>query len=275
MYDYDGEFRFVSKYKLNVCALPKSMSTVLTGVMCLLYDPEEFLKEGRTINTDNWDIRFCKKKNEASSIEQIKNRNDTGYKTDSEKWKHVLIVREPMERFISGFLDRCVLHEFWREKAFLCFGCKTNLTCLLENLDKTMSDPKLRIHSVDTYHFFPQNWWCQMGINIFDKFTILKVSRENTNEFWQKFYSILRNQSVPNELVELVDKQVHSGETSHTTFHQKDLRKKIFEELQEPYHMNLFIKAFYYDYVLFGFPLPNVRYSLAGSKTCQNTSLSK
>ncbi|KAE9550900.1 hypothetical protein FO519_005884 [Halicephalobus sp. NKZ332] len=128
-----------------------------------------------------------------------------------------------------------------------------------ENLDRTMSDPKLRFHTEDTYHFFPQNWWCQMGANFNGDYTFLKVSRTNTREFWEEFYSILRNQNVPDDLMKLIDEQINSGETSHTTYHQAGVKEQVLRELQQPYNMNLFLKAFYYDYVLFGFPLPEIK----------------
>uniref|UniRef100_A0A914W4N0 Carbohydrate sulfotransferase n=1 Tax=Plectus sambesii TaxID=2011161 RepID=A0A914W4N0_9BILA len=99
-YNWIAMMNYAPKYGLANCAIPKSLSTVTMAIFCYLYDSDAFVAKNRTLSKEKWMIRFCKVKNE-------------GYQPDPEllhasNWTHIAVVRHPVDRFLSGFVDKCV-----------------------------------------------------------------------------------------------------------------------------------------------------------------------
>lgn len=119
---FDNKFRTAQKFNLGACVIEKSMSTVLAAIMCLLHNEAEFRNNKRTLTSDMWEnrcaelqpnllikdiyySRFCKNKNEYKSIKDLTSKTQTKIND----WKLFSIVRDPVERFLSGFVDKCIL----------------------------------------------------------------------------------------------------------------------------------------------------------------------
>ena len=43
---------------MNFCMIPKSLSTIIISVACLLYNPQEFLANNRSLNTETHHTRY-------------------------------------------------------------------------------------------------------------------------------------------------------------------------------------------------------------------------
>ncbi|KAE9546995.1 hypothetical protein FO519_009793, partial [Halicephalobus sp. NKZ332] len=152
----------------------------MAAIVCFLYDTEKFLANNKTINTEYSDYRFCAGLNEAGSMDAIKAKKNSNYTDENAHlWTHTVVVREPMERFVSGFLDKCIVEKVWLKWKETCFGCKDDLSCFLKRLDKTMIYPNLRKLTMDTHHFAPQSWYCEMGTYMYNNYTVLRYSRSD------------------------------------------------------------------------------------------------
>uniref|UniRef100_A0A0N5CCT9 Ovule protein n=1 Tax=Strongyloides papillosus TaxID=174720 RepID=A0A0N5CCT9_STREA len=74
-----------------------------------------------------------------------------------------MIVREPISRFISGFIQICVLNIGLQQNHSNCFNCRKNMKCFIErlynhtqNLNRKLTNTNIFI----MYHFYPQSWYC-------------------------------------------------------------------------------------------------------------------
>ncbi|VDL73500.1 unnamed protein product [Nippostrongylus brasiliensis] len=91
------------------------------------------------------------------------------------------------------------------------------------------------------------------------KYKIIKYSASSANETLNELGFVLREIGVPDEILDDIRMQLTRKRTHHQTYQTKE---RVFYENQvrsSPYLMKLLVKMFYYDYLLFGFPLPEVR----------------
>lgn len=87
------------KYKVANCAIQKSLSTLTMAIICYLYDEKRFERENRTLAGEaDWFHRGCRSNNKWTV--------DTELLHNSE-WLHFAVIREPIERFLSGWMDKC------------------------------------------------------------------------------------------------------------------------------------------------------------------------
>ncbi|EPB69091.1 hypothetical protein ANCCEY_11818 [Ancylostoma ceylanicum] len=76
---YREYFQDIPKYRLCTCFIEKVMSTIRDGIFCYLNDPVEFVSHNRRISTENYVNRRVK----------------------------FAVVRDPIDRFLSGYADKC------------------------------------------------------------------------------------------------------------------------------------------------------------------------
>lgn len=101
-------FQLANRYKIMSCLIQKSMSTLLQSSMCYLHSERRFLGAGRVLNQESYSKRFCEWKNELnlqSNGLQVLNR--TGLRL-TDQWIYLAIVRDPVDRFLSAFTDKCI-----------------------------------------------------------------------------------------------------------------------------------------------------------------------
>lgn len=72
-----------------------------------MHDPEAFVSAKRSITNDMYETRFCKDKNEYKSMKALMTQNNL---TDAnlKKWMFLTVVRDPIDRFLSGYTDKCI-----------------------------------------------------------------------------------------------------------------------------------------------------------------------
>uniref|UniRef100_A0AC34FKL1 Sulfotransferase n=1 Tax=Panagrolaimus sp. ES5 TaxID=591445 RepID=A0AC34FKL1_9BILA len=111
-----------------------------------------------------WHSRFCWDKNEYIQVQNILDSANTTL----EEWQLFAIVRDPFERFLSGFVHLCVIDKYD------CYKCKSdNLTCFLENAYQqaiNYANGKNIIEYHVDGHIFPQNWYVIEGKNEYKGF---------------------------------------------------------------------------------------------------------
>ncbi|KAI1722564.1 sulfotransferase family domain-containing protein [Ditylenchus destructor] len=114
---FEARLRLAPKYNLLACLIQKNMSTILQAIFCYLFDQKSFLAAGRKLGNDHYNIRFCKKTNEMNAGVRPDRLIEVQNDKLAQHWKFVAIVRDPIDRFLSGFVDKCDRHFFpqnWR-----------------------------------------------------------------------------------------------------------------------------------------------------------------
>ena len=88
-----------------MCVIEKNLSTILTAILCFLHNEERFKANNRNINAEDFHHRFCRTSNEALNLNLLEKK----FKIPLIEWTHIVAVRDPIERFISGFTDKCLM----------------------------------------------------------------------------------------------------------------------------------------------------------------------
>ncbi|CAI2293623.1 unnamed protein product [Caenorhabditis sp. 36 PRJEB53466] len=250
---FEGEIRAAPRYNLSTCVVQKSMSTVMTSMFCYLRDEQKFVANNRDLLKDWKIIRFCMFKNEFRNLGALRKK----FKESDQKWTHLMMVRHPFERFVSGFVDKCyrkpVVQHF-------CNGCKRNLTCFMETeyarIKKQVEENKF-LRTYEDRHFFPQNWRCNLH-QYFSNFTFIPYSSSPNFSITAHLFPIFRAHNVPESSLAYIQTALDSGRTAHSTVSSKAsefVEKRLWSS---PYLMELLVKMFYHDFVLFNFTLPAI-----------------
>lgn len=155
-------YRVTSRYKLNFCTVQKNLSTVLKAISCYLEHPK-LQKEKHQLISNYWIKDVCKNHNKYNSLKkEAKKFSDGNIKNFLSEYKSIVIVRNPIQRFISAFTDKCVIR--YTESGGRCYGCFDDLKCFINTLYnrllKQVNHPN-KVYEA-TYidrHFYPQSWY--------------------------------------------------------------------------------------------------------------------
>ncbi|RCN30209.1 hypothetical protein ANCCAN_24025, partial [Ancylostoma caninum] len=98
---YQEGFVVAPSYHLSSCKIEKVMTTIADAIFCFLTNRTEFLANNRTISTEQFHTRFCLDQNRQVGYEKL--HNSLG-----EPRLEYAVVRHPIERFLSGFIDKCI-----------------------------------------------------------------------------------------------------------------------------------------------------------------------
>uniref|UniRef100_A0AC34GSH0 Sulfotransferase n=1 Tax=Panagrolaimus sp. ES5 TaxID=591445 RepID=A0AC34GSH0_9BILA len=253
----ETRLRASPKYKTVACIIQKNMSTILQAIMCYLFDEDSFVKAGRIISRECHNNRFCVKKNEFNAV-YAATRVLNVTRTEMADWKYVAIVRDPIDRFLSGFVDKCIRKP--NDLEYYCNNCGSNMTCfILTEYERIMrsSNTNVLSRTFEDRHFFPQNWRCNFRTEL-KHYHLIEYSShpEHTNKFLNDLLEAFKQQHVPDESQKFIRDQLTGGRTVHATVASDP---RIFLEkrlLSSPFLMEYIIRMFYWDYRLLGFKLP-------------------
>jgi hypothetical protein len=107
------------------------------------------------------------------------------------------VVRDPVDRFLSGFVMLCHLKH-------VCYGCSTELHCFIEALFKEFQH-FASTNSLTSYpkwhnvlHFYPQFWHCDFvnRITDFTNIFVFDYSEEFREVMRRSFVSVGFNRSI-------------------------------------------------------------------------------
>ncbi|KAI1706202.1 sulfotransferase family domain-containing protein [Ditylenchus destructor] len=245
LYPFEKRFRTVPRLKINICAIKKNMSTVLTAIACFLFNQKKFRERNRHINTIS--INVCADFQTKHFPLSISHTN--------------LTFREPVDRFLSGFVDKCIQEKIWRRFPKRCNECQQNISCFLEREHTRMMGFARgeRLNSFDDRHFFPQNWRCDFSAHL-RRFRFVRYSPDvkGTKTFFSNVFALLRQWNVTNDEISFVESQVSEGRTEHATFSTAERRKIEIQVRSSPQMMRRLVQMYYYDFALFGYPLPDI-----------------
>uniref|UniRef100_A0A0N4ZN51 Sulfotransfer_1 domain-containing protein n=1 Tax=Parastrongyloides trichosuri TaxID=131310 RepID=A0A0N4ZN51_PARTI len=271
-----GTYVVAPKYKLNVCVIGKNFSTMLIAMICYLFNSKKYKNYHRSFAYEKWNKRSCIRKNEGNSFLKVSKKFSSHIKSPIlenfiEDWNHLLVVRDPIERFLSGYVHFCANNTKDNE----CFGCKNDMICFVERLyddivTTVKTDEWASLHLMN--HFYPQSWMCQVT-KYYNKYTIIKYSsdKDETTKFYNEILEYLKKHNVSSGKINFIKKQF-SNKVPHTTVDTKErnLYKKQLED--NDYIKDMLSRIYFSDFKLFNYSLPELKnyQDAIGSKNVTN-----
>lgn len=84
------------------------------------------------------------------------------------KWATFTMVRNPIERFVSGYANQCFrrlslnfemqIYSLFEKEGVACFGCRGDVNCFLQRFYRALRKG-LPINEYVFHHFIPQTWF--------------------------------------------------------------------------------------------------------------------
>ncbi|KAI6232806.1 hypothetical protein M3Y99_00982200 [Aphelenchoides fujianensis] len=249
--------------KTSVCMVHKSMSTVMRSLQCLLNNPLKFLYAEKN-------IADAGKEECGSSAPHAYQWIEEGGRplniTEENGWKYVLVVRDPLDRFLSGYTHMCI-YGMQSDCKHRCNGCGANLTCFLERQYAKFKQVAVdgRITERTVSHMAPQSWQCEVK-KYLANYTILRYSSNSDEFFRRELRPFLRSRNVSKDALDYIRRHLTSTRTGHSTT-GFSLRPWLEQQIREsPYLLRLFMQIFYFDYEVFGWPKPPIPSADAGTE---------
>ncbi|KAL6733791.1 hypothetical protein Aduo_004408 [Ancylostoma duodenale] len=245
------EYLVVKKYSLATCQIEKVRTTIHDGIFCYLTDSKNFTAHNRTIGKESWKNRFC---------------------SDRRHWHYDLnriyeelgpnpilftIVRDPVDRFISGYVDKCLKEHAQRNNT--CYKCRHDLRCFIRNLHASLRNV-LKHNGGNFYydrHFAPQTWYCDFRDHLLN-YTIIKYAsgKEGYLKMATDFDTLFEKAGVPSHEREVVRSELLKGSTHHSTHGSQEALDVRDLLLSNEDMLAKIIEIYYHDFIEFDFPFP-------------------
>uniref|UniRef100_A0A0N5B720 DUF3431 domain-containing protein n=1 Tax=Strongyloides papillosus TaxID=174720 RepID=A0A0N5B720_STREA len=237
------------KKKIAYCVLPKNLSTKMKKFM-------EILKDSKIIYDAQYrnDTDFVNNK----TYEFIPYNRRKEIIVNNEEWIWFTIQRNPIERFISSFVDKCINEAGHRNFGYqTCYGCNGNVHCFvsiqLMRARLLLKNASFIEESYEDRHFMPQAWFCNLKEN---KDKILTLPFENMGGLLDQLKEITTKRGFNEKFVKSLIKNLFTEKTSHTTSNT-EIRKKIKEQIyKDKVLLRCLYNLYYVDYKVFGYQRP-------------------
>ncbi|WKY08760.1 hypothetical protein Q1695_007908 [Nippostrongylus brasiliensis] len=210
------------------------------------YEPRKY--SGRLVDLAR-STRSCHENNAVHSLKQVKKL------TAGEKWVNFAMVREPEERFLSGFLFMCTPNNTVSSK---CEGCINDIECALKTtIDhaRRFAAGELSATSFLLWHLGPQNWHCHFQKD--KRMQVFKYSPTEKKKTLKDITTILEDGGVNPSTINYVISSISNSSTKHETF-RSSAREFFKKQLRTRKMQRLLVKLLYWDYIMFDYPLPSI-----------------
>ncbi|KAL6741695.1 hypothetical protein Aduo_014924 [Ancylostoma duodenale] len=248
---YQEGFVVAQSYHLSSCKIEKVMTTITDAIFCYFTNRTEFLANNRTISTEQFRTRFCLDQNMHVGYEKL-------HSSLGEPRLEYAVVRHPIERFLSGFIDKCINEA--KEAEARCYGCKGDMECVLRGLHAALVNASTTNYTEYNYemaHFAPQTWYCNFKDHL-NHYVILKFKEgsEGASALAKELEAIYRQAGAPDDLRQEIYAQLLVGGTLHSTSGTA-ARVEARNTLMNNKSLLLrVVQIYYYDFVVFKFPQP-------------------
>jgi len=148
-----------------------------------------------------------------------------------------------------------------------CNGCAFNLACFVQReYERMMNESQQQgfKKSFEDSHFFPQSWRCNFQ-HLLGEYTILRYPEDGSQTSHKAFIDqitvLLLQRNVSVEEMGYIREQLASNRSQHTTSTSRThhfLKERLSSS---PYLMELIVRMFYWDFVLFNFTLPEIKFN--------------
>ncbi|CAI5450201.1 unnamed protein product [Caenorhabditis angaria] len=249
MGNFRADYLSVPQYNLTACYYRKSMSQMITNTMCMLYDPEHFLSGNHSFNETWMDQRACNPHDKNGFANFPENLQNTSQNT------RFVFIRDPFDRFISFYLDKCLNEE-------QCYNCeREDIRCVVREMYKSflkISKGQKKLESSynnSTYmdiHSTPTTWNCDF-VRFRNVYYIMVIGSdlEERKEPISKLVDILRRKNVPENYISKIKLNLLKSETKHST-HSSKFRKLVEEKVRNDKIIREYLhKIYFYDYLVF------------------------
>ncbi|KAK6732771.1 hypothetical protein RB195_016875 [Necator americanus] len=241
-------------YDLATCQIEKVMTTVRDAIFCYLDDPIEFIINNRTISSGTWNESFCGWSNYRSNIDDVEREM-------GRKYKRFALIRNPFERFLSGYVDKCLNEDNFSPQV-RCLACGFSMRCFVERLFHLLYG----MYYNRTYlareiwyvarHFAPQSWQCNFKkqLSTYD----LIVYPESANQkllIAKEIDRVLRKSNVPKGIRAYIKNETIKGRSPHSTLRTRARNRIRKSVMRDRYVRRVLAHIYYFDYIVFGFPL--------------------
>jgi hypothetical protein len=108
-------------------------------------------------------------------------------------------------------------------------------------------------------HFWPQNWFCNFS-QYYDHYTILRYSPDKAKiaELFETLTGIFHKQKVKEELTAKIIGQASESRPNHATVGQNNTEFHRNQLLNDRRLMEVLVKTYYYDFIMFSYPFPEL-----------------
>uniref|UniRef100_A0A0N5CCH8 Sulfotransferase family-containing protein n=1 Tax=Strongyloides papillosus TaxID=174720 RepID=A0A0N5CCH8_STREA len=249
----------VPKYKFHTCSIGKNFSAYITAIFCYLFNQKKFKYIYGHLENGIWNSFPCHNVNGPfSTKEVIKDYTNRDGKEFWERWRHVVIIRNPIDRFLSAFTHLCATKNNKNRKKD-CFNCNSDMKCFLKRLYIDILRVKRKKKLVNNRvknHFYPQTALCDYtGKNQFIRYLNFSTTKEI---FYTNFIKELEDSNIPDNDVFFIEVEIRERILKHTTTGTKLREIQVEKLFNDPYLLDLATKIYYHDFIAFNYSLPNI-----------------
>ncbi|CAJ0588094.1 unnamed protein product [Cylicocyclus nassatus] len=246
------------------------MSGFRSALFCYLNFPKAFALDNKTMSDAGWLAPSCLGNNfTISSWQEVLRQS-----------KQVplvfLVTRNPFDRFVSLYMDKCVAWRRTRGSQEPVFdngrcGCEKNLYCFLKKIyglllslqpDYNMFlPPSKRFMSKSPFerylikHFAPMSWYCGTQQFLNSMHTI-HLDMSNKERMAEKYDEILTLANVTKQQRLYIRTELLRELPSYATWNQKGRTDVENELLSNATLLELFLQLYLHDFMIFKYDFP-------------------
>lgn len=164
-----------------------------------------------------------------------------------------VILREPISRILSGWLDKCVTRTKTKHSSPRCYGCGLDFECFVkrnyESLIGIQNGSQKPFNEQD--HYYPSAWRCPMAQLKKKAGNVTYIPYKKSQETYKAIISLLSRHNVSKELIGDIEEFFLKSSTGHDTKDSSDYSNalKFLSEREDVYQ--LLLHTYYEDYKQF------------------------
>uniref|UniRef100_A0A7I4Y7W8 Carbohydrate sulfotransferase n=1 Tax=Haemonchus contortus TaxID=6289 RepID=A0A7I4Y7W8_HAECO len=249
-YRLENRYLVSPPYRLATCEIEKNMVTLRHSIFCYLTNTTQFIAQNRSISTEFWDNWLCDETFLRESISSVKD-------TIGPNLTLFAVIRHPVDRFLSGYVDKCLKDLTYYAEENRCFGCQKDVHCFVDalhnvfmeyynNRSKNGRDPEAaRMNDFYVRHFAPQTWYCELKEHR-NEYIILNyhTGPNSTRSIAEDYYKLFERAGVPKKHLKTIYSEMMKGTTRHST--ANSLERKVVEQqlLSDTYVMRRLMQMY-------------------------------